>query len=76
MPSGRLYLHTLRLVRNRPASMTYAAIAEAIKVPESWLKDFASGRNDGASTRVELLWEYMTGRELLVEGNVSPDHYR
>jgi hypothetical protein len=76
MASGKLYTITLRLVRNRPANMTYADIAAATGLPWDWVRRFSEGKSDAASSRVEAVWEFMTSRELDVDGVISPAHYR
>lgn len=76
MPSGRLHATTLKLVKNRPASMTYDAIALGSGLSLYWVKSFAEGKHDSLSTNVEKLWEYLTGTELQLDYPISPTHYR
>ena len=52
-------------LRARPREITYQDIAEAIDVPVRWLELFATDRvRQPDVSRVERLYEHMTGKSL------------
>lgn len=62
---GTLYITTLELLLNRKASVKITNIAKATGLHPGWIKSFASGNGDGSSTRVQRLYEYLSGKNLL-----------
>lgn len=67
MASSVLLDRTLHLVRNRPASLTYAAIAEALDVSKAWIEALASGRiPDPGVCKVEALYNYLAATPLKI----------
>jgi len=65
IPRSKLYAKTQELLRNRQLSMS--CIHEETGLPERWL--WETMRNDDGTlgvNRVELLYEYLSGRTLEV----------
>lgn len=73
MASVKLTDKTLELLRNRPRTMTYATIAEAMKetcpqITASWLHQYVNGRHRFPHTdRIQALYEFLAGKPLLSE---------
>lgn len=73
MASVSLNDRTLELLRNRPRTMTYSVIAEAMKetcpqITVSWLLQYAHGRYTFPPIeRVQALYEFLAGKPLLSE---------
>ena len=66
LPKGTLYTTTLELLLNRKASVKISNIAEKTGLDPGWIKSFASGKYDGSSTRVQLLYEHLSGKTLVL----------
>jgi len=67
IPPGDLLTKVLELLANRPRGVAYKDISLATGLPEPWLKLFAAGRiSDPSVNRIELLYNYLTGRSLNV----------
>jgi hypothetical protein len=63
--STSLRRKTLELVQNRPARIKLKTIADDLGLPMAWLSAFSRGELEAPNVdRVQLIWEYMTGREL------------
>lgn len=64
MPVGTLMNETLRLLRERSESLP--EIHSATGLPFYWLRKFAGNEiRDPSVNRVQALYEYLSGRELL-----------
>ncbi len=60
-----LFEITLKLLINRPRTITLPEIAAAIDVSQSWLNGIISGRiGDPGVNAVERLYSYLTGKPL------------
>lgn len=67
LPSSRLFQETLYLLRNRPITKTLDVIHKETHLPKRWLLSILSdGESNPAVNRVEILYEYLTGRKLEV----------
>lgn len=71
MASVNLNDRTLELLRNRPRTLSYAKLAEAMKdihpaVTLSWIQQYAHGRYTFPPIdRVQALYEFLTGKPLI-----------
>lgn len=76
MDGMRLNTRTLALLKQRPRTMTYTAIADATGLDVGWIKAFAAGRHkDGMCDRIQTLWEYLTGTKLDLSAPLSLTHF-
>lgn len=57
---------TRRLLKNRPAWMSYTKIQEDTqgRVNASWLNSFANGNSNANADKVFWLYQYLTGEKL------------
>ncbi|WP_139020493.1 hypothetical protein [Citromicrobium sp. JLT1363] len=61
----RLRAKVLKIIEERPRTVTLKDIAEGADVPLAWLKTFAAGNiGDPSVNRVEVLYVYLTGKSL------------
>lgn len=67
-PSGSLHLRTLRLVQGLPRTKTLAQVAADTGLPPAWLSAFCREEMDAPNVnRVQVLFEYLSGRRLDVD---------
>ena len=65
MDDCTLYNETLKLVRNKPRTLTYKQIADETGVGFWWLKEFAMGKYNNPHVRqTQTLYEYLSGNKL------------
>lgn len=67
MKHTSLRLKTFELLKNRPASVTLAEVAERANLPITWVRSFhLKGNKNGANVdKVQALYQYLTGKSLL-----------
>lgn len=69
MPSSVLLDRTLHLVRSRPATVTYAAIADAADVSKAWIEALIAGRiPDPGVCKIEAVYNFLARCPLEIEG--------
>ena len=65
MTDSVLYKTTILLLENRPYCITYAELAEASGVSESWIKALGQGRmHDPSVVKVEKLYNALSAAPL------------
>lgn len=65
IPRSRLYETTIRLLTNRPITLTLKQISDETGLPEGWLLSIVSRPHVRPSVdRVECLYSYLTGKSL------------
>lgn len=62
---SRLYVRTLELLRNRPATKTLRGISDDTGLPEAWLaKILTAPRISPSVDRICILYEYLSKKQL------------
>ena len=66
-PRSKLYVRTLELLRDRPASKKLAVVAQDTGLPREWLISILVRPHTSPSVdRIEVLYEYLSGKSLEV----------
>jgi hypothetical protein len=67
-----LFAHTVTMLRNRPAPLTLRQISEETGLGEQWLSMILRKPDvDPGVKKTQTLYEYLSGKPLLVNANNS-----